>query len=494
MGKRFRELTQTATDADFAEGNYFGVDTPSVTKKLPANLVAKASDVASLELQTTSIDNSLKYLVDTSVGALFDKNSVWDDTYPNQVCNANGLSSGNTYISYGLVITANTPFYFATRSKVYCSICVFASKDSLTGGTRYRYKTNVGADPEDNLPYENNPINLTAGQYVVISTRKEDVNNIFEAMFSSLTKIDNLSPKVPLAPYHIKQVKDSIKDRIYIKKVWQSASHDIYAYVPSPFGYVCYRLHFYENLEAANNYSVWRLQWVYACDEDFNIIDYLSVSGEWECALKLKDADDFMGGSTHGDEICSDYICFIDGASVAPEDITDGFWHAFRMVRNSTMYDPRDHETATALHGCEYVIDTEGLVLSQSVKWLVDATVTNCYMGMNLPKKVYSTNGYIDSEFDASSLPEYSRYPDAAKIVMWNANNGTFCSFENLGLTKSDLAGNNSFYFTDNSGNDYNKGYFCATYAASGVEISANTLWKSKTKYVYRTTKQIVTE
>lgn len=64
MGKRFRELTQTATDADFAEGNYFGVDTPSVTKKLPANLVAKQSDV-----DNQIVSNMLASLLG---GALFD--------------------------------------------------------------------------------------------------------------------------------------------------------------------------------------------------------------------------------------------------------------------------------------------------------------------------------------------------------------------------------------------------------------------------------------
>lgn len=43
MGKRFRQLTQTATDADLAEGNYFGLDCSNVTKKLPGNVIAPRS-------------------------------------------------------------------------------------------------------------------------------------------------------------------------------------------------------------------------------------------------------------------------------------------------------------------------------------------------------------------------------------------------------------------------------------------------------------------
>lgn len=59
MGKRFRELTQTATDSDFVEGNYFGVDTPSVTKKVPANLIAKQSSVAALQTKMNNISASI---------------------------------------------------------------------------------------------------------------------------------------------------------------------------------------------------------------------------------------------------------------------------------------------------------------------------------------------------------------------------------------------------------------------------------------------------
>lgn len=59
MGKRFRELTQAATDADFVEGNYFGVDTPSVTKKVPANLVAKASEQAAIATYAQNVAHSI---------------------------------------------------------------------------------------------------------------------------------------------------------------------------------------------------------------------------------------------------------------------------------------------------------------------------------------------------------------------------------------------------------------------------------------------------
>ena len=55
MGKRFRQLTQTATDADLVEGNYFGVDTLNVTKKVPANLLAKQSALETTNGNVTTL-------------------------------------------------------------------------------------------------------------------------------------------------------------------------------------------------------------------------------------------------------------------------------------------------------------------------------------------------------------------------------------------------------------------------------------------------------
>lgn len=73
MGKRFRELTQTATDSDFVEGNYFGVDTPSVTKKVPANLVAKQSSVVALQTKTGNVS--------ASIAPAFDATRTEDNAY-----------------------------------------------------------------------------------------------------------------------------------------------------------------------------------------------------------------------------------------------------------------------------------------------------------------------------------------------------------------------------------------------------------------------------
>lgn len=80
MGKRFRELTQTATDSDFVEGNYFGVDTPSVTKKVPANLIAKQSSVAALQTRTVNIAASIAPEYDGNIGAVAENLYMHEDS------------------------------------------------------------------------------------------------------------------------------------------------------------------------------------------------------------------------------------------------------------------------------------------------------------------------------------------------------------------------------------------------------------------------------
>lgn len=116
MGKRFRELTQTATDADLVEGNYFGVDTPNVTKKVPANLLAKQSDLYGL-LSTIDLNDS----------------SLWTNS---QIDSTNGsVSASDSRLSTpdSLALAPNTIFDYAKGANISSlSIYVYAYEDDGT--------------------------------------------------------------------------------------------------------------------------------------------------------------------------------------------------------------------------------------------------------------------------------------------------------------------------------------------------------------------------
>lgn len=129
MGIRFRELTQTATDADFVEGNYFGVDTPSVTKKVPANLLAKQSGLESINGDVASLQSAVTGLQSAMTDAqsdlsVFGKSSEYNedalyvcDAAGHVICkiDANGVTStkfnGNNLALNDVLSTYDDAFY-----------------------------------------------------------------------------------------------------------------------------------------------------------------------------------------------------------------------------------------------------------------------------------------------------------------------------------------------------------------------------------------------
>ena len=123
MGKRFRQLTQTATDADLIEGNYFGVDTPNVTKKVPANLIAKQSDVSVLQTKTDNLELFVQQSISASAQLL------------------HGFINGFGFVTSGGVGAAVDKYTTVSASVKSMEIqCVVGDKFVIygTGGETYR--------------------------------------------------------------------------------------------------------------------------------------------------------------------------------------------------------------------------------------------------------------------------------------------------------------------------------------------------------------------
>ena len=112
MGRRFRQLTQTASDADFVEGNYFGVSTPNVDKKVPANLIAKASEQTALK----------KVVSEISVPSinLFNVDSA-DNSIDKFVFSDGTLTDNSNYNSSGYIpVTAGQTYTFSAKARSVC--------------------------------------------------------------------------------------------------------------------------------------------------------------------------------------------------------------------------------------------------------------------------------------------------------------------------------------------------------------------------------------
>lgn len=264
-----------------------------------------------------------------------------------------------------------------------------------------------------------------------------------------------------------------------------NATERIEVYLPCGDHYIAYFLYHYVVQDI--NCNCWRIMSFWRYDSSLNESTRvrLNANGELECAIRMKNRDDFSGGFAHGDEIMTGWNVFLDG-----EDITNSLsdytsatpFNEFRLVRQSNMYDPADSTTLIAVHGCEYVFDGSlTLKINQSLKWAIAAELANCYMAMFTPLKTYTDHAYTDTEFTPIELPatHYSIIkPKAKKIVIYGENTGFLAEFS---VEKyPSLATGDTARFTDNDGLAYNKCYF---HVSAGGTTTVDELWQSTTVY-----------
>ena len=227
--------------------------------------------------------------------------------------------------------------------------------------------------------------------------------------------------------------------------------------------------------------DIWRIMYLYTGYPKFKGgATRLSTHAEWECALHLDGASDFSGGQIHGSEILDDITVITDGVPVA--DITQlaGDFNEIRIIRTSTLYHPDDTSDAIAKHGCEYIFTNDGMIISQSVKWIGARTLTNCFLGMYPPRKTVSPYRYDNTDIDVISNPA-SNYSDtlekALKVTEFSST--LTGSIEQLTMYPDDMTGR-AMLVADNQGLDYNKVYVRVCNAGS---VANDDIWYNSVKY-----------
>ena len=233
-------------------------------------------------------------------------------------------------------------------------------------------------------------------------------------------------------------------------------------------------------VSAESNADVWRMMFMYRVNYN-NTLRKLTMTGEWECALHLDGRDDFSGGIVHGDEVDVDVKVFVDG-TLTNITAVNAYCHELKIVKKSNLYDPSDHSTVIAEHGTEYIYSVDGLKIKQSIKWKVDATLTNCYLAMLPIIKTYSTHRYDDTSFDIAENNQTGfsvTIQNATSVTEFDSTYDTFTEMSKehypTGLTGGDCA-----LISDNGGLGYNKVYFPVCSSAS---VDAGDLWQATTVY-----------
>lgn len=444
-----------------------GLDYDLVTSDTFAEPIVEAACEAASEAAVARLTDSTALVCSS--------NSEYDNVYDGYYATNVGLTPMEIYISYGLIITADTELYVQSRNGTYLSVCVY-DDINFSNGVRYRFMQ-AG---EDTLPYEDNPITVSAGQYVVFSVRKNYPN--FRIVLPGILEIASYKGSIPLAPSHIAQIKAEISDAIIIQysaEPGTSISERVHIYVPTGIGFIEYE--FVHNVSVAINSDIWRINYAYACDNQYERLYALTTGGEWEVAVRLQGRDDFSGGVAHGDQVMTDVVFFIDGAAVDITTITDKTpVTKFVVTEASNLYDPADSVTVIAHHGSEHIFTKNGLEIKQSLLWLANQQLAACYMAMHLPAKTVTDSMYTDNSIIPFEIETYPKtFHGSHYAVVYGSESGVRSEFS-IGEYPYDMPNGGYLMLTDNGGLAYNKCYYVITTSGS---VTADTLWKSDTYY-----------
>ena len=394
--------------------------------------------------------------------------------------NNGAFISNPIYNSYIFPIGEDCQCYFNLVSAYY-SICRF-SGDPDNGGSfispRYRYKEN----DEDTAPKENSKLSLLAGQYVALTYEIAQTPSGF--YLNDPTIFRYLAQNIILSNAQITQIENAMGSNKSLAVYYGTSTNDngLFLYFKTGYGKLRYDFEHYYNVSSVCD--TWRVNSLYSVDDELNVRFQATTGGEWECAVRLDGRPDFSGGKAHGDEVTTSIFFIFDGVPYTVADLADAkqiYFDDLKILEISALYDPNDDVTEIAEHSKEYQFEKDGtLILNQHLDWVINDTLSNCYLAMLTPSKTYTDKIYYDTDFlPKSSISEYGSHPGIKKATQYSNDKGFLCSME---ITKypTGLPGGDSFNLRDNGGGDYNKMYFDV---CSSGSITAGTRWTSQTIY-----------
>ena len=332
---------------------------------------------------------------------------------------------------------------------------------------------------DNNLPTAENPLHVPQGACVSI-TEGNATGNWLVYMSGEGDLV--LGTNVKLNETQLNQTADAFAlKKCKLKYVSASPSNYVEIYVPNVNGYVKYE--FMHDVNASINADIWRVDGAYHTDDDL-VQDYaLTTVGEWEIAVKIKDRNDFSGGSAHGDEVFTSIVFIVDGK---PTDITAltslTEFDELYIVENSNLYDPNDSETIFANHNSVHIFNKDGLIIKQACKFVLSETIVTAYMAMLPIAKTVSNRLVPNSDYVPITINNNRLY-GVSGVTIYKSDGKVQANFN---VPEFQFFGNNfKFLCLDNGSTQYNKCYFVNT--LEDLDVSSGTTWKSEAKYEFIT-------
>ena len=338
------------------------------------------------------------------------------------------------------------------------------------------------------LPTSGTPWTVQTGQMLAIFIQTA-IETSFEMTFHEPEML--LGDSVHLNTTQITEVENALISMGYKKPVIKYSAivdtdigsrgkEQITVYIPATYGYIKYA--FVRCEYDAYNSNVWRIDRCYACDDTKNVIYPITNVGEWEMAIKIVGAPDFIGGNAHGDEVYAAFHVLIDGVEQANiQDITEREFDFVNIIETSLLYNPSNHATLSTReqytpvgsHGREYIITKDGIRLKQVVKLDIALTLSASYMTMlpilrgndavseiQVTDHYYADNNFVEYDVSVGGKGDgYGWKPNVKRAVIWGNTSGISASVEMLAQPDIDNIGARLFQ-VQSTVNAYNKLYW----------------------------------
>lgn len=257
------------------------------------------------------------------------------------------------------------------------------------------------------------------------------------------------------------------------------STEHINIYLPSGGKYTKYT--FVHTVSTSKNANIWRVGHADETDSELQTIRALTVTGEWECAVKISGRSDFSGGYLHGDETIESITFIKDGQPISDiSSISENTpFNILEILQVSDLYDPNDSVTKIASHYSRHTFDCNKgiLTISQKVLWKNSYSMENSYLAMFPIAKAVSSKYYTDYDYNLSNITIPVNQLGVSESVL--IGDSLCARFAVSDYPKS--INDRTFTILDNGGGTYNKCYYIA--AKNGDTVENGTIWRSISEY-----------
>ena len=245
----------------------------------------------------------------------------------------------------------------------------------------------------------------------------------------------------------------------------------------------------------SSNYKVWDIDSVHEVKRlDRNTFisqNKIVTNGEWDLALQEEGANDFIGGSIHGDEIVTEFKLFVDNEEVKLDDVHELEADQVVLEMISDLYrDSTISEEPVKIGTRNKMLKftTEGLQIDQEIEFLESMKLDKSYLTM-LPI-LRKSNGLAGSQITDEVIFNDEKYqvsesgfniPDITfKTGNYVEISGKESGYSAIVEILEKTPAMDTLFMLSNS-ETYNKVYF--SFNSDGYEVKQGDIWKHSAFY-----------